>query len=417
LRSLHNRPVYRYLAILLVLLAACSASDAPDEAGINMLPVPASPDAAGPRLSGGAGRTLVLSWMEPDEAGTTLWYSVLGNAGWQEPRAAGSGRDMFVNWADLPAVTPLGRDHWVAHWLEMAGSLTYSYHVLMAQSFDGGASWSEPVKPHTDGTPTEHGFVSVYPHDGNVAAIWLDGRKTGGDHGSDHGSGSAENGMTLRSAVIDANNRLHDEQEIDDLICDCCQTDVALTAGGPVALYRDRTPGEIRDIYVTRHLDGRWQPGVPLNEDNWQIAGCPVNGPAIAARRQDVAAAWFSVPGESPHVQVRFSRDSAATFGPAVALATDGALGHVDTVLLDDGSAVVSWLQADSGGRGNPVLRRVNADGEMGPVVPVAASAPARSVPQLAVAGSDLVLVWTEAGDDAKRIMSARIPVDRVPLD
>jgi hypothetical protein len=317
---------------------------------------------------------------------------------------------MFVNWADMPAVTPLGEDHWVAHWLEMAGTLTYSYHVVMAQSFDRGRTWSEPVKPHTDGTPTEHGFVSVYPFEDKVAAIWLDGRKTGGEHGGD----AEHSGMTLRSAVIGADNALYDEQEIDGLICDCCQTDVAMTAEGPVAVYRDRTAGEIRDIYVSRHVDGHWQPGVPLHEDNWQIAGCPVNGPAIAARGARVAAAWFSVADQAPAVRIRFSADSAASFGPALLLAAAGALGHVDTVLLEDGSAIVSWLQADANGRGSLVLRRATPQGRMGPVVPVASGAPARSVPQIGIAGDDLVVVWTEATEDTKRIASARIPIKSI---
>ena len=47
----------------------------------------------------------------------------------------------------------------------------------------------------------------------------------------------------------------------------------------------------------------------------------------------------------------------------------------------------------------------------------VATGAPARSVPQMAVAGDDLVMVWTEARDDVKRVASARVPVDSVPLD
>jgi hypothetical protein len=403
----------RFVPILLLLLAACSAPEPPDDAPWHALAVPAGTGAAGPRLSGGAGQPLVLSWMEPDEAGTTLWYSVLGDTGWEPPQAVVSGRNMFVNWADMPAVTPLDDDHRVAHWLEMAGNLTYSYHVVMAQSFDGGSSWSEPVKPHTDDTPTEHGFVSVYPHDGKAAAIWLDGRKTGGEHGSD----PTASGMTLRGAAIDAGNALHHEQEIDELICDCCQTDVAVTTTGPVAVYRDRTVDEIRDIYVTRHIDGRWQRGVPLHEDNWQIAGCPVNGPAIAARGPNVAAAWFSVPDQVSKVQLRFSDDNAESFGPVLAPATDGALGHVDVVMLGDGSAVVSWLQADADGRGNLVLRRVTPGGLMGPVVPVAGNAPARSVPQMAMAGDDLVLVWTAAQKDTKRIVSARIPITSVPLD
>jgi hypothetical protein len=282
----------------------------------------------------------------------------------------------------------------------------------MKQSLDGGRSWSESVKPHTDETPTEHGFVSVYAYEGNAAAIWLDGRKTGED--SDN---PAVSGMTLRSAALDAGNALLHEQEIDELICDCCQTDVAVTAAGPVAVYRDRTVDEIRDIYVARHADGRWQPGVPLNYDNWQIAGCPVNGPAIAARGSNLAAAWFSVPNQAPAVQLRFSDDSGATFGPAFKMASDGALGHVDVVMPADGSAVVSWLQADTGGRGNLVLRRVKPDGGMGPVTPIADSAPARSVPQMAIAGDYLVLVWTDAKDDTKRVTSARIPIDAVPLN
>ena len=182
-------------------------------------------------------------------------------------------------------------------------------------------------------------------------------------------------------------------------------------------MYRDRTPGEIRDIYVARHADGRWQTGVPLHDDDWQIAGCPVNGPAIAALGPEVAAAWFSVPDQAPVVQVRFSADSGASFGPAFLLAADGALGHVDTVLLADGSAVVSWLQAEADGRGRLVLRRVTPRGEMGPIVPIANGAPARSVPHMAADGDGLVLVWTEARENGKRIASARVPPPPLPAD
>jgi len=405
--------MHRFVPVFLLLLAACSGSETPSTPTPERLPVPAGEQAEGPRLTGGSGRPLILSWMEPDDSGTTLWYSTFRDDGWNPPRAVVTGKNMFVNWADLPSVSALGNDHWVAHWLEMAGTLTYSYHVVIAQSFDAGRSWSEAVKPHTDGTPTEHGFVSIYPYEDKVGAIWLDGRKTGGEHGGDPHS----SGMTLRSAVIDAANALHEEQEIDGLICDCCQTDVAITAGGPVAVYRDRTVDEIRDVYVARHVDGRWNSGTPLHDDNWQIAGCPVNGPAIAARGADVAAAWFSVPDEGPAVQIRFSRDSATTFVPAMQLATESALGHVDVVMLDDGSAVVSWLQARASGRGDLVLRRVARQGDVGPVLSVASDAPARSVPQMSIAGDDLVLVWTEAKDDAKRLRSARIPIASIAAD
>ena len=50
-------------------------------------------------------------------------------------------------------------------------------------------------------------------------------------------------------------------------------------------------------------------------------------------------------------------------------------------------------------------------------MVPVASGAPARSVPQMAIAGEDLVLVWTEAQEVGKRIASGRIPVDSITPD
>ena len=394
--------------LLLGLIAACSSPKESDETNVHALEVPAGPDATGPRASTGPDGTVVLSWMEPDESGSTLWYSELTEDGWQPSKTVVTGVDMFVNWADMPSVMALTETHWVAHWLEMAGNTTYAYHVVVSQSFDRGGTWSETIKPHTDGTPTEHGFVSLYPQDGKVAAIWLDGRKTGNEQAAD----PTASGMTLRSAVIDADGKLHHEQLIDELICDCCQTDVAVAQSGPVAVYRDRTVDEIRDISVSRNVERVWTPGVVLNNDNWQIAGCPVNGPAIDARGDRVAAAWFSAPDQRAAVQIKFSEDGGQSFGRAIQLATEGSLGHVDTVLLPDGSAVVSWLQSSSSGRGDLVARRVTADGELGAIRQIASNVPARSVPQLALAVEDIVLVWIEMSGEITRIASARVGVD-----
>jgi hypothetical protein len=398
-------------SIPLLLLAACSSPDKPADDNAFALPVPTVGIAAGPRLSTGADGTIVLSWMEADETGTTLWYSTLADDAWRTRQAVVSGKDMFVNWADLPSVVPLSDKHWVAHWLEMAGEFTYSYHVVISQSFDEGVTWSEPVKPHTDDTPTEHGFVSLFSQDGNVSAIWLDGRKTGNEASND----PTTSGMTLRAATIDADGKLHDEQLIDELICDCCQTDVAVADSGPVAVYRDRTVDEIRDIFVSRNVDGEWEAGVPLNNDNWQIAGCPVNGPAIAAEGNQVAAAWFSVPEQEPAVRIIFSNNGGASFEQTIPLATDGALGHVDTVLLPDGSAVVSWLQSGKSGIGDLLVRHVTSDRRMGATHKIASNVPARSVPQMVLSGNDIVFVWTESKDKSSRIKSTRLPTESLP--
>ena len=73
----------------------------------------------------------------------------------------------------------------------------------------------------------------MYREPGGVGLVWLDGRAT------------PDAPMTLRGAVITpAGERTH-EQVIDASVCDCCQTDIAVSSHGPLAVYRDRTAEDV----------------------------------------------------------------------------------------------------------------------------------------------------------------------------
>ena len=395
------------LIALLTLLGGCTTGSADD---VGELFVPAKPDSSSPRMTFHTEGRPILSWTEPDADGHTLWFSALTDDGWQTPRAVIEGRDMFVNWADLPSVVQVSGEHWVAHWLEMAGDTTYAYHVMITQSFNGGHTWSEPVSPHTDDTPTEHGFVSFYPSEQGLAAVWLDGRKTINESDGN----PLTDGMTLRTATIDSSGSLHDEAEIDDLVCDCCQTDTALTSNGPLVLYRDRTQNEMRDIHGARKSPAGWNTGEALHTDEWKIGGCPVNGPAVAASESRVAAAWFTAAFKRPRVKLKFSDDGGATFGDAIEVAANGTLGHVDTLLLDDGTAIVSWLESE-GGLARLRLRRFG-DGAWSFAMTVAENVDPRSVPQLALDGDRIVLAWTARPGDTRRILSGTVRPEQLAV-
>ena len=70
---------------------------------------------------------------------------------------------------------------------------------------------------------------------------------------------------------------------------------MAATRDGEIlAAYRDRTEDEIRDIAVARLTKDGWQPPVRVHDDGWELAGCPVNGPAISTHEDRVAVAWFT---------------------------------------------------------------------------------------------------------------------------
>lgn len=389
---------------VIVLLAACS--EAPPAFRPVAVEITAENGAAGPRISGSPELGLVLSWMEKDPSGASLRYSRYADGGWAAPETVAAGIDMFVNWADMPSVQPMGGDRLAAHWLEMSADLTYSYDVVFVQSDDGGRTWSEPLRPHDDGTPTEHGFVSMYADNGSTGLIWLDGRKTVNE-ATGH---PVATGMTLRAASINPDSAIHDQQLVDDLVCDCCQTDIAIAASGAVAAYRNRTADEVRDIYVSRRIDGEWQPGKPIANDHWEIPGCPVNGPSIVADGDFVAVAWFTGAGGRPAVKLAMSADSGATFSAPIEVAAGKVQGRVGLAYLGDGDVAVSWLQSSEPGTHPVHARRYSADGTPGPVRLVAPDAGAFSFPQIALSGNHLVFVWSETSDSVNRLHSARVP-------
>ena len=258
-----------------------------------------------------------MSWVEKvAEKRYALRFAVRDAKAWSAVGTVAEGENWFVNWADFPSVIALADGSLAAHWLVKSGTGTYAYDVNIARSKDGGKTWGTPVVPHTDKTQTEHGFVSLLPlPDGRVGAIWLDGRNLKDVKKSHDDETPLAVSMTLRYAAIDANGGLSDEAELDARVCECCQTSAALTSEGAIAVYRDRSDNEVRDIYSVTREQGNWISPRPVHSDNWEINGCPVNGPSIAAEGRRVAVAWYTEANRSPKVKAVFSDDAGASFG------------------------------------------------------------------------------------------------------
>jgi hypothetical protein len=205
--------------------------------------------------------------------------------------------------------------------------------------------------------------------------------------------------MTLRGALVEPDGRLQDrDYELDGRVCDCCQTDAAMTSEGAVVVYRDRSDDEIRDIAIVRlTADGGSQP-VLVSGDGWRIEACPVNGPAVDARGDNVVVAWFTAP-DKPRVRVAFSSDGGRAFSKPVEVASGKVAGRVDVVLLADGRAAVSWL-ADAPGAAEIRVQRFAHDAAAGAATTIARSDVARSsgFPQMVLAEGGLLFAWSESG-------------------
>jgi hypothetical protein len=389
------KPILATTALMLV-LAACAREPGPWLDAVELRELPAGAGARYPTLATGPAGEAVAGWLEPDGEGYALRFSAWQQGRWQAAGTVASGANWFINWADFPSVVPLGDDRLAAHWLQQTAGGIYSYDVRVSLSDDGGRSWSVPFSPHDDGTPTEHGFVSLFAWDGKPWAAWLDGRLTGGGHGDGTAHGSTQAAMTLRSGALTGAGG--EDVEIDDRVCDCCQTDVAITAEGPVLVYRDRAAGEIRDIALRRRTRNGWSEPVLVHADGWQIDACPVNGPAVAAIGSTVVVAWFTAP-DLPRVRLAFSEDGGRSFSRPLEVAEGRVAGRVDVVLVD-GRAIVSWLaEGESGARIR--AQPFDRDGPAGHAVDIAGSSVARSsgFPQMVATGEGLLFAWTEVRD------------------
>lgn len=397
------------LAAALVGLSGCG-QEAPAR-NVQLVEVPAASGSIGANTATAPDGTVILSWIESDGTGHALRYSLLRDDRWEAPRTVASGNDWFVNWADFPSVVPLSGSLWGAHWLASQPEGGYAYDVRLSISTDGGNSWGESFVPHTDNTPTEHGFVSLFADEGALGLVWLDGRKMVNEFDeSDIGA----SGMTLRTAVFDADGTESFSSLVDELTCDCCQTDVAVTDEGPVVAYRDRTTDEVRDIYLSRRESGAWRTGAAVADDNWLVPACPVNGPIVRANGKRVAVAWFTAANDQPRVKAAWSGDSGRTFAAPIEVSSERPLGHVAAVMLADGDLVVGWHGSAGEGRARMMLRRVSPSGAASEpfVLHEAADVFAFSVPQLALRGDELVVVWTTSVNKVYGIASALVPLE-----
>ncbi len=389
------------------LATGCQTDDVPSTSS-EQLEVPAEPGSAQPHLHATEDGTVWMSWVAPTgEEEHALRYASFDRGEWSTPETVASGTDWFVNWADVPSVRPLPDGRHAAHYLVSNGPGVFAYGVRIAQTSAEG-EWQDAVRPHRDASETEHGFVSLLPWaEDRLLAVWLDGRKMAGQGEGHQGE------MTLRGGLLDASGTVQQRTLLDDRTCECCPTSAVRTASGALVAYRDRTEEEIRNIRLVRFDGETWSEPYLLHDDGWNIEGCPVNGPALAARGTQSTAAWFTAAEGAPRVRVAFSDDGGRQFSDPVEVAEGTPKGRVDVVVLDDGSAVVSWLGQEQE-RAVIKGRHVAPDGTLGEPVPLAVlPSTSRDVgmPRMVRSGDQLYVAWVGTEEETSQVRLARMPV------
>ncbi len=368
---------------------------------------PAAAGSSAPQLTASS-RGVLASWTEQTGETATLKFAERTANGWSPVRTVASGTDWFVNWADVPSVIRLDDGTLAANWLQTTDARTEAYNLRLTYSRDEGRTWAPSFLPHHDGTKTQHGFASLFQVPGaGLGVIWLDGR----DIELSKDLPTFEGGeMAVRFAAYDAAWKQTADAQVDSRACECCPTTAVVTSDGVLTAFRDRSANDIRDIHVSRLEKGTWTPAVRVHEDNWEIFACPVNGPMLSADGRQVAAAWFTAKNDEGHSYAAFSSDAGRTWGAPIRLDDRASTGRVDVEMLEDGSAVATWIEFEDQ-RSQIRMRRIDPSGARSPAITIAGLGDDRAsgYPRVARHDDELVFAWTESTGDGAQTMKTAV--------
>ncbi|WP_316811566.1 sialidase family protein [Pedobacter heparinus] len=281
-------------------LAACNKKAGP---ALPQVLNTGSNEAVAPYFTRDSKQNPVLCWTEKDRADSTyrLKYAVY-NAGTRQfdspitvPASAGCS-----NAAESMAKVAFKADGTVLAIFARrfpneknpyAGAIYYSI------SADHGLNWSDARFLHTDTAHTYgRSFFDVARlKDGELGAIWLDGRY-----------GKNIRGSALFFARTTAGKGFATDTCIAKGTCECCRTAIFSDDSGNIHLaYRNinfpsaLSAKQVRDMAYQLSSDHGKTFSVPstISHDNWEITGCPHSGPSVAVTKAGVQAVWFTAGG------------------------------------------------------------------------------------------------------------------------
>lgn len=174
--------------------------------------------------------------------------------------------------------------------------------IQYIESTDRGVTWTEPKSIYKnrpkDASISFSGITSL--NNGEIGVAWL---------GT---SNSTTEGRPVQFAQTKIGEGFQAPILIDKMACECCRVAIASdNLGGISIAYRDLLAGSIRDISISNSYNNgdKFENLEGISDDQWEVAGCPHNGPSIYRDGDTTYLAW-ATGGEKPGVHyAEYDRD------------------------------------------------------------------------------------------------------------
>src|ERR1043165_5521543 len=266
----------------------------------------ADADAAEPATASAPDGSVYVAWVEHRQNGEAdVMLARFNDAGQSqgEPARVNPEAGRATAWRGDPPTVAASTDGVVyVGWTARAEpSSALAEDLYLSASRDGGRSFAAPVKVNDDQRPVVHGMhsLAVAP-DGRVYLAWLDERNVTQPRPSEVAEGHhMESNRELFTAYsTDGGRTFSPNRRVAAGACPCCKTRLAVGPGGRLYVgWRQVLPGDFRHIAVASSTDGgeTYSQPVVVSDDRWQIAGCPVSGPALAVGADGaLRVLWYS---------------------------------------------------------------------------------------------------------------------------
>ncbi len=262
-----------------------------------------------------------------------------------------------------------------------AGEIHYIYST-------DGKNWSQPARVHADSSKDKgRSFFDITSlSNGEIGICWLD-------------TSFGTSGRPVKFAQTAANHSFVGETVVDSLACECCRTAITSGPDGRIDIvFRDILNDSIRDISVSSSSNqgNSFTQAQCFSGDNWNINGCPHNGPDVVSDNNNIYASWFTGSAEHGVYYCELARN-----GKSINKKLLSAFGrYAQLAILRNGKRVVAFNQSNSSAS-SPIFVKT-FPGEV--IKRVSDSAIEAKMPVIIDNGNGFIVAWIQEQGNIGRV-------------
>jgi hypothetical protein len=373
-------------------------------------------DAAEPATATAPDGSEYVTWVEHSaDSGADVMLARANNQGQLQgsPVRVNSEAGNATAWRGDPPTVAVSRDGVLyVGWTARTGpSSAHANDLYLSVSHDNGKSFGAPIKVNDDQKPAVHGMHSlVVAGNGRVYLAWLDERNVVQPQPSQMAEGHhmESNREVFMASLTDGGQTFSPNHRVATDACPCCKTALAVGPDGRIYIsWRQVLPGDFRHIAVASTMDDgkSFSPSVIVSDDRWQIAGCPVSGPALAIGDDGaLRVLWYSA-GSAGETGLYWSEssDGGSTFAPK-RLFSSGQASGTPVLLRGEGNTLVAVWGKGVGSASHLMTARLDGEGHVTEQMGAIGS----ELPSAAQSGDRLFVAYISKSGDRRSVWLAR---------